>query len=179
MITLIIGPMFSEKTTELIRLLNREKFAKKKVVLVRPETDTRDYLTHSGLNPDIKQVYVNELSDLADRTDYDVIGIDEGQFFKRISHDANFLANNGKLVIISALNGTSEQQPFESIQDLIPLSEVIIKQNAVCMECGSQYATFSYFKSGIKKDKIRAGGKTDYEALCRKCYFTKTGVLNG
>jgi len=169
-IRLITGPMFSGKTTALISDLERAKFAKKKVVLIRPNTDDRKFLTHSGIRPPIDEVFLDEIAQLPNHLEYDVVGVDEGQFFTNLAHDVNFLANNGVKVIISALNGTSEREPFENIQDLIPYVEEIEKKNAVCAECGSEYATYSYYKAGEKKDKIKTGGASDYDALCRLCY---------
>jgi len=170
LIKIITGGMYSGKTSEMIRLLNRAKIAGKNVVLVRPNTDNRNFLTHSGLMHDIPEIFVDTLSELPNKLEYDLVGIDEGQFFTQLPHDANFLANNGVDVIVAALNGTSEQEPFESIQGLIPFAEEIQKLNAICMECGSEYGTFSYFKKGGKTDKIKTGGVSDYAALCRKCY---------
>jgi thymidine kinase len=169
-IKLITGGMFSGKTSALISELERAKFAKKRVILVRPNTDDRKFLTHSGITPQIEEVFLDEVGQLSDKLEYDVIGIDEGQFFTNLTYDVNFLADNGIKVIISALNGTSEREPFDNIQDLIPYVEEIEKKNAVCAECGSEYATYSYYKLGDKKDKIKSGGASDYDALCRKCY---------
>lgn len=173
MIILILGPMMAGKTTELIRLLNREKIAGKDVLLVRPNTDNRGFLTHSGFVAGIEEVFVDEISEV-NYNKYDVIGVDEGQFFKNLSRDANKIADEEKLVIISALNGTSERDVFESVQELIPHAEIIDKKNAVCTECGSQHATFSYYKTGDKTDKVKTGDSHQYEALCRKCYNKKS-----
>ncbi len=173
MIKLILGPMFSGKTSTLLSELERAKIAKKKVVLIRPNTDDRKFLTHSGIESPIDEVFLDEICQLENKLEYDVVGVDEGQFFANLAHDVNFLANNGVKVIISALNGTSEQEPFEGIQDLIPFAEEVIKKNAVCMECGSDFASYSYYKAGEKKDKVKTGGASDYEALCRKCYNIK------
>lgn len=165
--------MFSEKTTELIRLLNREKIAGRNVLLVRSNIDNRGFLTHSGLRIGIEEIFVDEISNI-DYSNYDVIGVDEGQFFKNLVKDANDIADSGKLIIVSALNGTSERDVFDSIQEIIPHAEIIDKKNAVCTECGSQYATFSYYKTGDKTGKVKTGDSHQYEALCRKCYNMKS-----
>ena len=169
-IKLITGGMYSGKTFTLITELERARYAKKKVVLVRPNRDSRYFLSHSGLVCNVPQVFLDELGDLPDKLSYDVVGVDEGQFFKLLAHDANYLANNGVKVIISALNGTSEQEPFESIQDLIPFAEEIEKKSAVCMDCGSEHGSFSFYKGGDKDDKVKIGAGNEYVALCRLCY---------
>lgn len=171
MITLILGPMFSGKTTELIRFLVRSQIAGKKVLLVRPTSDTRGFLTHDHKSHQLEEVFVEHLSDIENIFDYNVIGVDEGQFFNgSFVHDANHLANQGKEVIISMLNATSEAKPFDNVQGLIPLAENIIRINAICTKCGSEYGSFSYYKLGRKTDKVKVGGSSDYTSLCRDCY---------
>ena len=68
-------------------------------------------------------------------SDYDVIGIDEGQFFPDIVEFSEEMANKGKTVVIAALDGTFQRKAFASILELIPLSEHVVKLNAVCMTC--------------------------------------------
>lgn len=171
MVTLILGPMMSGKTSELIRLLVRAQIAGKKVILVRPESDTRDYLTHDRKDHQLQEIKATSLSNIPNIFNYDVVGIDEGQFFNSMfMGDVNALANRGKEVIISALNGTSEAYPFENVQELIPWSESIIKLNAICTKCGSEYGAFSYYKPGKKTEKVHVGGAEEYTALCRDCY---------
>ena len=171
MITLIIGPMFSGKTTELLRRLNRSKIAGKKTILLRPEIDTRDKLTHDDLKTNgIEEKFLKDLDDI-NLDEYVVVGIDEGQFFKNLATHANNLANKGKHVIIAGLDATSEQQPFEEILNTIPFAEEVVKLNAICSFCGSEYGSFTYFKAGRKKDKIVVGGLDLYQAICRKCLY--------
>lgn len=163
------------KTTELIRQLTRAKIAGKKVVLLRPSRDNRPNLTHSQLTHDIEEVFVSSVDDI-DWREYDVIGVDEGQFFnnnfpERIDH----VANTGRKVVISALNGTSERKPFETIQKLIPLVDDITYEPAVCTDCGSEHASYSYYKLGSKTENVKIGGGEAYTALCRNCYMEKMG----
>lgn len=173
MIKLITGPMMAGKTTELLRLLIRAKIAGKKTILIRPEIDTRGFLTHDKKEAEetlIEEKFLREIK-AEELTEYDVIGIDEGQFFgQNLAEEANKLADQGKTIIISALNATSERTAFDNIQALIPHAEEIIKLNAICIDCGSEYATYSYYTAGRKKDKIKVGGSSDYIALCRHCY---------
>jgi thymidine kinase len=41
----------------------------------------------------------------------------------------------GKHVIVAALDGTFQRKPFQNVMELIPLSENVVKLNAVCMTC--------------------------------------------
>jgi thymidine kinase len=72
--------------------------------------------------------------------DYDVIGVDEGQFFTEIVEFCELLANQGKTVVVSALDGTFERKPFGNIINLIPLAERVVKLCAVCVYCTAEAA---------------------------------------
>lgn len=171
MITLIIGPMFSGKTSELVRLLVRASIAGKKVILLRPEKDTRKFLTHDNKEYSLEEKFVDDInSHIKELKEYDVIGIEEGQFFPHLLGACNLLAGDGKEIIISALNGTSESESFDVIQELIPHVESIIKLNAICTECGSEYGSYSFYRAGNKTDKVKVGDIHEYTALCRNCY---------
>jgi len=101
--------------------------------------------------------------------EYEVIGIDEGQFFPDLVSFAEEAANLGKIVIVSALDGTFQRKPFGSVLDLIPMSESVVKLNAVCMQC-QQDAAFSLRTSDESSVEV-IGGADKYHAVCRKCYF--------
>lgn len=74
---------------------------------------------------------------------YEVIAIDEGQFFEDIAEFCEDLANNGKIVIVAALDGTFERKAFNKILDLIPLCEKVKKLTAVCYYCKMENASFT------------------------------------
>merc|ERR1712004_277782 len=82
-IQLILGPMFSGKSTELIRRLKRLQIANYHCLIVKYSKDTRydqeSIATHDRQT--LKAVSVAKLNDLkVNLDDFDVIGIDEGQF---------------------------------------------------------------------------------------------------
>ncbi|HYB45618.1 MAG TPA: hypothetical protein VEC92_03765, partial [Nitrososphaerales archaeon] len=86
----IIGPMFSGKTTELIRLVEREVYARRKAAIFKPSFDTRysakQVASHNGLryqaySIEATRVGVNKIAKLADSGGLDVIGVDEVNFF--------------------------------------------------------------------------------------------------
>jgi thymidine kinase len=99
---------------------------------------------------------------------FDVIGIDEGQFFDDICNFAETAANLGKIVILSALNGTYEKKGWENILQLIPLCEKVKKLSAICKICSAN-ASFTFrTASGDSQEMI--GGADMYMPLCRDCY---------
>ncbi|QEN03481.1 hypothetical protein EW093_01755 [Thiospirochaeta perfilievii] len=173
MIELIIGPMFSGKSSELLRRLTRYKIAGKQTLLLRPQRDTRGFFTHDKKENSVKEFFLENISDFKDLYNYDVIGIDEGQFFSDLKIIDKW-ADMGITVIVSALNGTSEKKTFSSVQDLIPISDQIDKLSAVCTNCGDD-AQFSFYKVGNKENDIVVG-EDEYTALCRKCWNEKSNM---
>jgi len=161
--------MWSGKTTEVIRRLQRAYIANKKVVLIRPPADTRDFLSHSGLGVDWLPQVSSRLVRL-DCSAYDCIGVDEGQFCDGLTEFCLKHSLMGKHVIVSALHATSESEMFDPIIKLVPYCEEIEKLNAVCMNCGSDFGNYTYYTAGKKTDKVAVGGSESYSALCDKCY---------
>jgi thymidine kinase len=101
--------------------------------------------------------------------DYDVIGVDEGQFFPDLVDFCESAANAGKVVIVSALDGTFQRKPFGTVCDLIPLCESVVKLNAVCMQCSHDGAFSKRITNDTATEVI--GGSDMYIAACRRCYM--------
>lgn len=115
-------------------------------------------------------IAVSSLFDAWDKVqDFEVIGIDEGQFFEDVTDFAEQCANYGKRVIIAALDGTFERKPFTAILNLIPKAESVTKLKAICVECGCD-APYSKRLTNEVGDVV-VGGADKYVACCRLCYF--------
>ncbi|NWS44081.1 KITH protein, partial [Probosciger aterrimus] len=171
-IQVIFGPMFSGKSTELMRRVRRFQLAQYRCLLVKYAKDTRygssGVSTHDKNTMEavpaclLKDVYQEALSST-------VIGIDEGQFFPDIIEFCEMMANTGKTIIVAALDGTFQRKAFGSILNLVPLAESVVKLNAVCMEC---YQEASYTKRlGAEREVEVIGGADKYHSVCRACYF--------
>jgi len=176
-IQLILGPMFSGKSTELIRRLKRYQVAQYAVLIVKYAKDQRydesGIATHCGQV--LPAVSANKLSELQEMAgEYDVIGIDEGQFFPDIVSWCEEMANRGKIVLVAALDGTFQRLPFPEMLALVPLAEAVTKLQAVCMVC-FQEAAFS--KRITEESGVEViGGADKYMAVCRRCYFSPNNV---
>lgn len=170
-IQLIIGPMFSGKSTELIRRVRCYQIAQYKCVTIKYSNDNRygtGLWTHDKNN--FAALEVTKLCDVLEAiTDFSVIGIDEGQFFPDIVEFCERMANEGKIVIVAALDGTFQRRPFNNILNLIPLSEMVVKLTAVCMKCFKE-ASFSK-RLGAETEIEIIGGNDMYQSVCRKCYI--------
>lgn len=171
-VEVVVGSMFSGKTEELIRRLKRAEIAGQKVEIFKPSTDTRyndeDVVSHD--NNTIRSTPVDNSNNILLLTaDTEVVGIDEAQFFDAgLPEVCNTLANQGKRVIVAALDMDFSGKAFGPIPNLMAIAEYVTKVHAICMRCGD-LAQFSYRK--IKSEElVLLGEKDEYEPLCRKCY---------
>jgi len=175
-IEVICGSMFSGKTEELIRRLNRALIAKQKVEIFKPAVDKRyhDFDVVSHNENAIRSTPVQFADDiLLLAGNCEVVGIDEVQFFdNQIIKVANLLAKSGKRVIMAGLDMDFEGNPFDPMPQLLAIAEYVTKVHAICMKCGA-LASYSYRLSD-KRDKVMLGEKESYEARCRKCFYEDT-----
>lgn len=171
-IEVIVGSMFSGKTEELIRRLNRAKIAKLRVEIFKPAIDTRydeeDVVSHN--ENAIKSTPIESAEQiLFYANEVDVVGIDEAQFFdNQLASVCNQLANKGVRVIVAGLDMDFMGKPFGPIPHLMAVAEYVTKVHAICIKCGS-LANHSH--RTIQGDDLVVLGETEsYEPLCRKCY---------
>ncbi|PVD38666.1 hypothetical protein C0Q70_01285 [Pomacea canaliculata] len=140
-IELIIGPMFSGKTTELIRRLKRYRVAQYGCLIVKYAGDTR--YTDNGVATHDRQtlpaISTKTLAPIfSDALTYDVIGIDEGQF------------------------------AFGDILNLVPVAENVTKLSAICAIC---YQSAAFTRRKTKENEVEViGGGDKYVAVCRTCF---------
>ena len=172
-IEVIAGSMFSGKSEELIRRLNRARIARQKVQVFKPGIDARysveEIASHSGQKHLFDAGSYNRRNDAADRRRHEVIGIDEGQFFDMEIVDAvNQLAESGKRVIVAGLDQDYTGKPFEPMPQLLSVAEFITKTHAICVKCGS---TANYSQRTVESEaRVEVGASDKYEARCRKCF---------
>lgn len=172
-IEVISGCMFSGKTEELIRRLNRSLIAGQKVEIFKPAVDTR-YDSHSVVSHNenfIRSTPVNFANDIMLLAgNCDVVGIDEAQFFDdEIINVSNKLANSGKRVIIAGLDMDYEGKPFGPMPSLLAIAEFVTKVHAICARTG-ELASFS-FRLTEDNDQVMLGEKQQYEARSRSTFF--------
>mgnify|MGYP003682004469 CR=1 FL=1 len=174
-IELIIGPMFSGKTSHLIARAKRYTFQKKRIIVIKYISDTRysdgnNISTHDNINYDaiVSNKNLGETLTEDILNNIDVILIDEGQFYDDLYNFCIEWVSNGKIIIIAGLNGTYLQKPFGQIIDLIPQADIITKLSAVCAFCTAD----AHFTTRIDNtdDTIEVIGSNDiYQPVCRAC----------
>lgn len=176
----ICGPMFAGKSEELIRRLIRADIAHQKILVVKPIIDTRGasetITSHNGTTYEARPIDTpQDLLTLVALDHYDVIAIDEVQFF---SHDIieviRTLVAQGKRVIVAGLDLDYRAEPFGPIAAILALADTVTKLQAICTECGED----AYRSQRIINGKparysdpiIMIGAEESYQARCKKCY---------
>jgi thymidine kinase len=169
----ICGPMFSGKSEELIRRLRRARIARKRVQVFKPAYDDR-YATEeivSHANTRMRSEPVASANEILDKVNWrtEVIGIDESNFFSPELVDiTNYLADNGKQVIVAGLDTDFMGRPFHPMPALLAVAESIAKTLAVCMRCG---APAKHSQRLVDSDELLLTGTAGtYEARCRRCF---------
>ncbi len=171
-IEVVCGSMFSGKTEELIRRVKRAEIARQKICIFKPTIDIRysreDVVSHNSTSITAFPVENSRL--IAHHgADFDVIAIDEAQFFDDgIVDVCNKLANDGKRVIIAGLDMDYLGHPFGPMPDLLAIADEVYKTRAICMRCG-RLANYSY-RIAEGEQQIMLGEKLEYMPLCRICY---------
>ena len=176
---LIIGNMFSGKSSELIRRINITKSIHKKILVINFAGDNR-YSSNSVATHDQTKISCLKLTKLSELNEslisqYDSIFIDEGQFFTDLVPIVTKMVDHyHKHVVISGLDGDSDRNMFGDIIKLIPICDKVDKLKAYCNKCND--GTYAPFTMAIKKiskspNVVDIGGSDKYLPVCRYHFF--------
>jgi thymidine kinase len=183
---LILGPMYSGKSTELLKRIDNLKITNKSYLVVKSGFDDRydiNYLvTHD--NKKEKCITVNDLNELDDNliNSYNTILIDEGQFLKNLKNKVIYWVEKlNKNIIIAGLDGDYKREPIGEMLDLIPYADDYKKMKALCLDCKlDRFAIFSHrlFKKdeNPKPNQILVATHDCYTSLCRVHYLKKCSI---
>jgi thymidine kinase len=174
----ICGPMFSGKSEEMIRRLRRAEIAGQRVGLFKPTIDDRsgdgDVVSHGGTR--MQAVPVSCVRELLWRSNgYEVVGIDEVQFFDPLIVPAALdIATRGARVIAAGLDQDFRRLPFGPMPELLSQAEFVDKLQAVCHRCGGPATTTQRLVDGrpapYSGETVLVGAEEQYEARCRGCH---------
>ncbi len=176
----ISGPMFSNKSGELLRLATVHRIAGRRVALFKHSLDDRyegveAISTHGGATMEAEPVSNSaEIELLA--TDVDVAGIDEAQFFDEgLATLANRLLDRGVTVIAAGLDRDFRGEPFGPLPALLAAADEVMKLKAVCMKCRSLEGSMTQrlidgLPAPRNSPQILVGASEAYEARCRQCH---------
>ncbi len=179
-IEVITGSMFSGKTEELIRRLERAKIAEQEIEVFKPAIDDRygeqEIGSHAGSKWKAKVVEQDEgLEKKVKETDADVIAFDEANFFnKELVSVCQELADSGKRVIVTGIDQNFRGEPFEPVPALMASAEYIEKLRAICQVCGRPATRNQRLIDGepahVDEPEVVVGAEEKYEARCRHCH---------
>jgi len=177
MLTIILGPMFSGKTSFLINVYKNNVKNNKNTLVINHALDNR--YGNKGLTNHNKEtigcIKMEKLSDIymilnnPKNAQYNTILINEGQFFKDLYNVIYTLLLSNYNIYVCGLNCDSNMEKFGTILDIIPLADDILKLKSTCKLCSK---TASFTKRLIhSKEKIIIGHSNIYIPVCRNCFF--------
>lgn len=173
-VEIIMGPMYSGKSTELTRRCSRYKAIGKHVALINHCLDTRceDSAVATHAQHTYEAIKTARLLDLELMPVPDVIGIDEAQFFEDLYKFVTYMERFNCVIIIAGLDGDFRRRNFGQIHQCIPLCNSITKLNAMCCLCSDGTpGSFTKKIDDTNGDVIDIGGKEKFVAVCRKHYL--------
>lgn len=173
---MITGCMFSGKTEEMLKRVERAEMAERDVQVFIPSTDDRygeeTVGSHNGREWDAEVVDPEEPEF---ETDAEVVAIDEANFFEKLLVEAcERLASEGKRVIVSGIDSTYRGEPFEPVPELMSSAEYVDKLRAVCSVCGQPASQNQRIIDGepahVDEPTVVVGADEKYEPRCRECH---------
>ena len=179
---IILGPMFSGKTTRLLEVYNHYSYINKNVAVLNYAEDKRYHesmlSTHDHkmipciMTLDLNDVWKNEKNiHYRELHNADVVLINEGQFFKHLKEVVlDMVEREYKTVYICGLDGDFKRQKFGEILDLVPYCDIVTKLKSLCSVCkNGKRALFSH---RVTEDTNQISiGSSNYKPLCRSCYL--------
>ena len=183
---IILGPMYSSKSTRLVDIYKQCKFCNIPVTAINHTIDNRydNELLSTHDHVKIPCLQASQLNDIwtdngyqktGDKRDYtvlrnsDVILINEGQFFPDLYDVVVDMLLHNKKVYVCGLDGDFERKKFGQILDLVPLCDKVTKLSSLCSLCKN--GTPGIFSMRLTKEKQQTlVGSDNYIPVCRKCY---------
>ena len=175
-LNLVIGPMYSGKSTELLRIYNKFK-RNYKILVINHSSDTRygsnSVNTHN--KDSIKSISTDELCTIdmgLKIIDNDIILLDEGQFFGDLyDFCKEIVEKHNKIVYVFGLSGDSCRKKFGQILDLIPICDNIKHLKSICNKCENVRNASFTLRTSNNLEQVSVGGNDEYMAVCRECWL--------
>ncbi len=175
---LILGSMFSGKTSYLLDVYKKCMFCDIPVAVINYAADNR-YTTEPMLSTHDKKmipcILANTIQDAIQNNSETIaraetILINEGQFFGDIEEQVRILVEqSNKRVYICGLDGDFERKPIGNLLQLVPFSDHITKLKSLCSLCRDGTPGVFSFRTSHEVDQVVIGS-SNYIPLCRGCY---------
>jgi len=194
---LILGTMFSGKTTYLLSEIAKLAELNYKILYVNIEFDNRsdtifstnnpffdnhvDFIKKESINKNVKMIKTKDLNNLEKEiSDYEIIIIDESHFFDNLVSFTEKCLDLKKYVIVAGLIADFKGNKFGKTLDLIPICSNIKRLHAYCSECAkNKICNIAIYSKKISKSKknIDIGGSDKYIPVCRE-HYENTSINN-
>ena len=198
---LILGPMFSGKTSRIVEIYKQCEFCNISVVVINHTIDNRyddellsthdkvkipcikteklSYVWSDSINIEPKlhvdERDLNSIPHVQQKIKVatsDVILINEGQFFEDLYEVVVEMLKQNKKIYICGLDGDFERKKFGQILDLIPLCDKVTKLTSLCSLCKNGTPGIFSMRLTHETDQTVVGSD-NYIPVCRKCYSNK------
>lgn len=180
-IELIVGPMFSGKSTELIRRCDKFEAIGFDIIIINHSLDTRCSAnliqTHSKNTKQATKTssLMNWFNDNKHclSTEKLVLAIDEAQFFNDLILFIESIENFHINILIAGLDGDCQRKEFGEVLKIIPYCDNVTKLNAMCMikKDGTMAPFTKKLKHNTSFNQIDVGGADKFMAVCREEYL--------
>jgi thymidine kinase len=182
---MIIGPMFSGKTSRILEIYRKAKYCNTEVFVINHSIDNR-YSTNEVVNHNNERIpcsnynMLSEFINFLEKKENDylkytetIVLINEAQFFKDVKSCVIQLVEKFNFkVYVCGLDGDFKRNQFGNFLELIPYSNKIIKLNSLCFKCkNGNEAPFTYRYNNKNNEQIMVGSNESYIPLCRICYL--------
>ena len=174
----ILGCMFSGKTSALIELYKQHELCDSRCLVINFSGDRRYSRTHLSTHDNklVPCVFATRLIELSEEgsecspADFDVILINEGQFFDDLVPFVMEMVDSAcKKVFVCGLDGDFKKHKFGTILDLLPQADTYRKLRAICIWCkDGTPAPFTHRLSAETGQTLI--GSEEYIPLCRACH---------
>jgi len=169
----IMGSMFSGKSTELIRRIRLQQVMGREVRVVNHALDDRKGCLESVKTHDATEFRAVKYPTLEPFmfNDVDTVAVDETQFFGGLREWVEVGLALGKHINLAGLDGDFKQQKFGELLDVLPLADNVTKLRALCMFCkDGTPGPFTHRNPGVGQgEQVLVAAEDCYKAVCRKC----------
>jgi len=191
---IILGPMFSGKTTKLLEIMDTLDEQNIKYIAVKPEIDNRYtddnnnfIVSHnlkkrecqvvSNLKDVLKEIQKSKTIESTRSETIEYVIVDEGQFFQHLYAFCLICLEKFNVnVIVTGLDGDYKREPMGEILNLLPIANNITKLSARCNICNAE-AIFTH-RTSTEKEQVLIGGSDKYVPLCRYHYVLENNLIS-
>ena len=178
-LTIVIGPMFSGKSSYLLSSIRKYREIGWPIYIITSSFDKRYTPDNKIVNhnqdyalADASVKFLEHIHDNKEYLDAKVVIVEEGQFYPDlVEFVLEAVETYEKHVIVAGLDGDASRKPFGKLLELIPYADSIVKLKALCKICNDGTEALFTSKKCNSNNIIDIGGSDKYEALCRKHYI--------